>query len=670
MVTNVGALAGERSDQVFIGSDNTAATLQEWYVLKMGEGGKPIFGTSFKPLEAVPSDDWEVRVRDFSGGLGGALAGGRNICVEPGRVTLAPSIAGLNLSADQVVDKPLRYPLELQDSNGRWYLYLFSENHIVKADLGVDPPVLRQIYDIADGSPWDANDHIGQPVVGVDSGTDALYIPLNNGNRIMKMTLPVEVDTGAGSGDTFTAVTAVVEGGAHFEQLASGKIARCNSTHSSGTFQNRAEVSLLAANGDFETDGDWGADFPIAGQVDWFLGVMSIEDLMLIRKSDDRWYVAVELEDATIQFRSLLTDEIAPKRFDLGSERNHKGVLWHGRAYLPTAPHLWRHNLSSAIPVGMETLPSVPGSDMPSQTDPRGGYCGALAPAGKWLYATFDTEDVFWVMHGRERGPGDPPGGELVWLPLWSSTKSRAHRAQLLHVQLNGEGAPRLWWGFDNEAANDQDLTYIDLALDGGPWKAGGEFGTLNEDGFIVLDDVLFESEAMLREARVYFEHGAAALEWKVNIRFIDPGGSFTALAGTSAITTTPGSLYATRGSGDQGRRLRAYIHMDNTTVNADTTPPTLYELRMQGHYLPDVGKIFEFVIDVTETAKRTDRTVEEVVSDVEAFVNSPQDWIDRFSNAGDILIRSVEHLQGKRVAGVVAGPQDIRVRAELLEYS
>ena len=57
-------------------------------------------------------------------------------------------------------------------------------------------------------------------------------------------------------------------------------------------------------------------------------------------------------------------------------------------------------------------------------------------------------------------------------------------------------------------------------------------------------------------------------------------------------------------------------------------------------------------------------------MSDLEAHVKQGADWIDRHATAGDIHVTKAETREGARIGGVVAGPQDYIVTAQLLEYS
>lgn len=676
-ITDVSDLTSSDQDQVFIGADNANPTLQEWYTLNKGSDGKPIFGTTHKNLEEVPSDDWELVVRNVDQGVGGAMAAaGRLTTTEKGRIFAMPAFTTFGAGGDILT--PPRYSFEEQDANGRWYLYLVSPEQITKVDIGVDPPVVRQVYDIEDDPPipsgarTEASDHFGQPVRGKHSGVSYIYFPLNNGVYILKMTLPVEVDTGAGTGDTFTEVSSILEGASHFKALASGKIIRSNASHDVDVHQNKSEISFLSAGSDaFEDDDQWGADFPLGNAPDYITAIMSYEELAIIRKSDDHWYTAVELEDATIQFRDILPDEISAARAPLGEELNHTGATWHGKLFLPTSQTLWRHNLASALPVDLAAIyDGVSDTDIDLGESFRQASVGAVVGAGTYLWATFiyDDKEGFLLAAGRERRSGDNSPYEILWFPVFNTAISSPARVQLIHIQKNGEGAPRLWSSVDLGALDKFALYLLDLGKDGGPAKEGGTFGGTNLSGSIWYRDILLESSGFLRETRILIEDPQTSpdVAWRPYMQW--DGGSYVEI-GTGGVTST-GSVFATRDGTDAGRRLRIRLDLDSQGATASTSPSTVREVRVQGHYTPDVGKIFEFSIDIIKTAERTDRTPEKVISDLEAHVKQAADWIDRHSNAGDIHVTGAETREGARIGGVVAGPQDYIVTASLLEYS
>ncbi len=668
-ITDVSDLTSSDQDQVFIGANNASPTMQEWYTLKRGSDGKPIFGTTHKNLEEVPSDDWEMVVRNVDQGIGGAMAAaGRLTTTEKGRIFGMPDFDALGTGG--FVDKPPRYSFEEQDANGRWYFFAISENHIVKTDIGVDPPEFRKAYDIADGAPWDADDHIGQPIKSESGGVEYIYFPVNNGDRVIKMTLPVTVNDGVTTtNDTFATVTTILKGASHFKSLASGKIIRANASHSASVHQNISEVSFLDAGSDsFEDDSKWGDDFPLGNRPDYIVAIMSYEELAILRKSDDHWYTAVELENATIQFRDILPDEISAERAALGDEINHTGATWHGKLYLPTSENLWRHNLASALPVDLSAIyDGVSDGDIDLADSFRQASVGTIVGAGTWIWATFVYSDKsgFLLAAGRERRSGDNSPYEILWFPVFNVALGNPAKVQILHIQRNGLGAPRLWSSLDVGGINFA-LYRFDLGKDGGPAKEGGLFGGI--DGSIWYRDILMESSGFLREARILIEDPQTSpdVAWRPYMSW--DGGSYVEV-GAGGLTST-GSLFATRDGTDAGRRLRIRLDHDSQGATASASPSTVREVRLQGHYTPDVGKVFEFAIDILKTAERTDRTPEKVISDLEAHVKQGADWIDRHSNTGDIHVTKAETREGARIGGVVAGPQDYIVTAQLLEYS
>ena len=635
------------------------------------KNGAPVFSSGTRALEGVPSDAFELRFKDWSKGLGRSFADvGVNgmLTVIKNKLWPPPTVARIDVSAVGTVDKPFRHSFEAQDTNGRWYLFVISPEHIAKIDIGVDPPVLRRVYDVATTGNLAASDRFGQPVQAYDSGSLRWYIPLNSGDRVAYIADPVSVDTGAGSADTFTVFTTVTKGAAHFKQLPSGKIWRAVSSHSAGTFQKRAEISVLQAGADFQTDNNWGEDFPVDSQTRWIVGLQNFGERLQIRKQDG-WFRATENADKTIDWETLLPDGGFAEFADLDAERTHVGGTWHGVSILPTPNALWRSNIYSHLPVGPESINDGAEGDFHIQASlmRSDSLVSTVAPAGKWIWAANNkvAGSRMQILAGRAAEQGEGPG-EITWFPIYVQVNSLAANTQFVHVQRNGEGATRLWFseelgGFPS--SQDQDLAYITIGRDGSPFTPDGTYGNT---GVIDTQDTLLPSKGLFTEARMLIESGDANMAW--SIIFFPDGDTANSL--TTTLTAT-GSIFWTAGTRDTGRRVRFRVIVTDGGYTDAYPPPELREMIVSGFFLPDVGETLSFVVDVEKTAEEANYAQETVVANLKALRKSAAtSYIDRFGTASQfVLVKTTDEGAAKRVAGI-EGENLIGITAELLEYS
>ena len=635
------------------------------------KAGVPVFSSGTRALEGVPSDAFEIVWDDWAGGLGVDYFACLNLLTTiPGRIKLRPEVPFLSPSGP---DKPYRYSFEEQDSNGRWYKYFITQEHLVKVDIGVDPPVVRQVYDVgaASATSWDAmrsaTDKMGQPWRGVSSSTVYWYIPANNADRIIRMTTPVEVDTGAGTGDTFSAVTAVTDGSAHsggaahFLQMPSGKVWRAVSSHSAGTFQNRAAISVLQAGADPEVDANWGEDFEVDNQTLWIVGMLNYGEYIIAGKQNG-WFGALENQDTSLRWENLIADPNITKIAALGSEDSHAGGAWHGRMYLPLGSSLNRSIVFSSKPVGPDSRRETMGEPVMSAFDLHDGTIPSVEPAGEWLY--FPYNDTFsggfnigWVLAAREPAGASPY--ELELHPIYYDTEPLS----LTTVQRNGEGAPRLWI-CDADATR---IQYIQLGGDLGPFAIGQNQGDTSTTGSIVMKPVNFPCRVLLRELRLQIEAANAEVAWAA-AGYID-GVSSTKPPGS---LTATGSLFWVADEDDTCRRFQLLLQ---ATMSGSYTPADaeseLMRAVLNGYYLPDVGETLSFVVDVERTAEKTNKAQETVVANLKALRNAgSKSYTDTYGTGSQfVLVKTTSENAAKRVAGI-EGENLIGVTAELMEYS
>jgi hypothetical protein len=629
------------------------------YVLAT-QNARPVFSSGTRAIEGAPSDDDRVIWNDWSQGAGINLYRAAGLlATEKGRLIASPTANELTTT----VTRPVRHWFEEQDSGGRWYLFAITDQNVVKIDLGVDPPVIRKTYTLATAG-FNANDRLGKPIKALNAGTVGIYIPVNNGDRIVRLTVPVTVNDGVGvTDDTFTAFTTVLKGAAHFRQMASGKVIRAVSSHTAAVFGNRAQISILSDPANFESDAAWGADFNMDNQTRWILGLANLDELIVVGKQNG-WFAYTENADGTLTSRNLLPDAEFDEITALGSESFHGGYVWHNYLMLPTPFAFWRHTLAIASPVGPDVLPSITGDE--NISDPRFGVAPAGAAAGAWQYIPYNhPTDGFYIYAGRERRPNEDSVLPIIWHPFHAHMDAGA-RCESIHIQRNGTGAPRLW--HQKLLAGTQRIMYHPLGKDGGPF-GGGSYSSASQaatDNHAHFMPVQLPSQVLLREVRYEIEEGDAQFFWSCYAKL---DGAAAAQVGGSELTAT-GSLFWATDTKCRRLMLRPSYRTSGSYTPVRARPPRLMKVTVEFTFLPDVSDDLQFVVDVAATAMRRHVSEKKVRDDLRALRNAgAKSWIDVYGQSGTVNIAATSDQAPKRMAALEI-MDVVSVKATLMEYS
>ncbi|KKM53133.1 hypothetical protein LCGC14_1554330, partial [marine sediment metagenome] len=458
--------------------------------------------------------------------------------------------------------------------------------------------------------------------------------------------------------DVWDEETGVEKGAMHFQELPSGKIARLVSDMG-GVSRARSEVSLLAAGANLEIDNNWGDDFPVASQAYRPISLVAYDELLVIGKQNG-WFAAVEKEDGTLQWRELLPDEEYLDEGDIKDYTFHAGLHWHGRLMLPGI-NFWRHNLSSALPVGPDSIPGNIG-DEPNLADQiRFGRIPTAAHGGEWQYDPYNLPGGgFYIMAARERRYGERGETELVWHPIIHRS---AGKCQGVHKQKHGSGAPRLWWG---EGTYGGDLAYISLAADGGPFKPGASYGDANADGTMYGLEYLFESLVLLREMKLEIEEGNNELSWQAQVQ--RDGGSVEDVG--SAITST-GPIFWTARSNDKCRRARfPFKWIGSVSYDPSGNRTRVRKQAMYGSYLPDVSDVIVCTVDMKATSASRGVSEQELRAELDSVTKSgAEEFTDLHEISYDVLVDEVMEGSAPHVDGV-EGKHLVGLRMRVLRYS
>jgi hypothetical protein len=562
------------------------------------------------------------------------------------------------------------------------YLYCIGVRSILKLQptAGGFTIIYNLLDVVANNAAFNLDDFLGRPVKAVSTlGGTRWFIPTNNGDRILRLST---VDGGGGGLDTWAAVTSVLEGAAHFRALPSGKIVRANSSFSAGTFQSRAEISILPAGAVFETDANWGGDFAAGDQTKFITGLTVYDELTIVHKTDAH-LSAIENTDLTISYRDLLPEASASNLEPANplAVDTHEGFVWHNRLYAPTVADLWRHNLSSAIPIGPDsilenqvdavvpasaTVPSIRHGIVPTGIG-AGGWCYVPYGRGAFGYAS----QLLGILAGREGRRH-----EMDWHHLYSFESGGAQsRCQGIYIQRTGPsdavtGPPRLIWHEYDPGGTASTLGWIALGQDRSPLRLVGNTGNASTSYHAWTQEIAFQSLTLMRELRLQIDGGGANVSWSANL--YREGSPTAQPIGTSR--TNSGSLFMAEVSADQMDRAILEII---ATAGAGFVPGSGQEARgrlrkatLEFTYMPDVSDDLQFVVDVGATAKRR-RVSEKSVRDTLRTLRSggALTWVDPYGAAGFIFVSATSDQAPKKMAALEI-MEVVTVRGTLLEYS
>ena len=536
----------------------------------------------------------------------------------------------------------IRYFFEEQETDsGDWHLYCYGDSEVSKIDIEVATPVHVATQTAA---PFAAGDEFGQPVKTTVGAGQRWILPCNSGTRIMELTTP-----GSG-GDTWNARTAVVLGAAHFA-IAGRNVWRAIA------FANGVAISACDVANDATLDASWGADFFIGGQSKEITALVALHRLLAI-VTEDNVYGATEDFDASasggaVSFEEMLPDvRFKEEEFDGIAITGFAATVYDGSFIIPSGFTLYKHDISLYDRIGPDSFRHNGGAEPNLGDQIRYGRHRGRAVAGDWLYEAYENTDAsgFYILAGHKRRFGEPGTEPMVWHPIIYENTGRCLG---IHVQENGTGAPRLWF---NRASHN--LGYINLALDGGPFKPGGDYGdhaggSLNAEWngkeFDLGDP---GTPKLLREVEVILDNGDADLD--IKMFYSTDGGITTNDFTPGGLTTASGTLFFPANT--QGRRIRPAVRIGQG-VGYDSSGNTTRIRRIiyRGSWLPNVSDIITVLIDIAATAKRRSVSKKKVRNELEDLVLSGSYGFTDVHDASSVqaVVEEGQFLEGKEAAGL-----------------
>ena len=584
------------------------------YALARTEEGKEIYATKGRTVEGVPSDYFDIRMNDWSGGVGHSYAHATGfITTLPGRLIRGPeeTTFAVTHAGDFVAY------IEEKSATNVHHGLIVTTKEIIKITIGATP-ALVEVYDLnhaalSVGSKLIATDVIGHPVRAVESGTAYLYFPINDDLDVLRMTLPI---TDGPTDDAFTRETnlgdAADPGASWFTQLPNGDIVRATAGLDAGTFENRSQVAILVSGEGMQT-GTWGQGFPVGGQTSHIVSLLAYGELIVVRK-EEGWFAAFRNSNQTLRWDNIIPEASAfPRADNIGDERPRHGAQWGGDMFLMLPGGMWRHSIYNTDVRGPEQIDINHGDSLASG-DPFGsinhGLFTGIIGAQSQMYGVYshDWDDAtskflrsnIMLARRQTRSAGD---GELEWHSLKALTKEYiggpwVTRNSPIPYLMYSDPAGNLvrWFGL---AKNQRDWGGM-----GGTIKYGGDAANLT------TNRITFPSQAQLISGHFTFVGNVSTDVWRLKV-YRDSASTPETVPGQLNAT---GFLYWAPRTNDTCRSMQLVI---DCTGASDATPMILTDFVLHGRYIPEPGDELLMAIDIKRTAgmqRKTEKAVRDTL--------------------------------------------------------
>jgi hypothetical protein len=552
--------------------------------------------------------------------------------------------------------KNVRDFFEEKADDDQYYLYACSIGEVAKIKLGSTPSLIG-----VETASFASTDVFGQSVraatVAQAFQDDAFQedafatftsgqwlLPPDSGDRIIELSR-VQADPTA---DTWNVRTDVVDGASHFA-IAGRNFWR---TVANGRGTKVSACDILNSPID---DNNWGDKFPFGEQGAAATALIALHRFIFAVTQANVFGVTEDFSAAgiggAVSFSEMLPDtDFTDEEIDSAPVTGLGAGTWDASVIIPTPFALYRHDISSYDRIGPDAFPHNDGNE-PNLTDQiRFGRHRGIAAAGQWLYQIYEMADGdgFYIMAGRNRRGGDSGNEPVVLQPL---VYRSAGRALVLHVTRNGTGDPRLWWG--RLTGGTVTFEYIELGLDGGPFKPGGSYGDQSVSGTWFgkeFDLGAPGTPKSMREVEVVLDGGDAQLSWQNQVQL---DGAAAENAG-AALTTAGGTgFFAAQ---KKARRIRPImVWTGSGTYTAAGNASRIRKIIYRGHWLPEVADTVTLLVDVRATATRRGISPEKVRADLKALALADNyAFVDLHgSTAVQVVVEEVTFREGGNITGL-----------------
>jgi hypothetical protein len=350
--------------------------------------------------------------------------------------------------------------------------------------------------------------------------------------------------------------------------------------------------SISTASATPTDNANWSAVYPIASSTEYVNGLVTHDGNVFVGTTAGLFVV-----DPNVNGTPLTTHLTNSSNEWAGRPT----IEWHGKVYYPHHTGLYRTVNGLTRTVGIETLKEF----APTSTGLRGRVT-AMAGTAEWLYVAYYSNISgvgarSWILAGREREPGEPGTGEMVWHTLEGPITGEI--GAMCVYQGTDTITPRLYFGLGTA------LHYYFLGKNGGiDVRLGGDYGFFHTHGSTRMNHDFAPNNlgrpSTLKIAEVIESHSYINSTNSILLQATwDPnadadGPSYTTVGTVS--TTGFNRTTFTKGSGDSGRELQLRAGILNTSA---VTPTYLYgdALIVRGRERPDQVREVTMVLDLTE---------------------------------------------------------------------
>ncbi|KKL84404.1 hypothetical protein LCGC14_1965060 [marine sediment metagenome] len=545
---------------------------------------------------------------------------------------------------------------EEKADDGQYHLYACGVGEVAKIKL-VAIPTLTSV----ETASFASTDLFGQSVRAADLEqsfqADAFQedafvtfssgqwlLPPDSGDRIIELT---RVQAGA-TPDIWSVRTDVVDGASHF--VIAGRNFWRVIANGRGT-----KISACDILNSPIVDNNWGGKFPFGEQGAAATALLALHRFIFAITQSNIFGVTEDFNapgiGGAVSFSEMLPDTDFTDELIDGAPVTGLGArVWDASLIVPTPFALYRHDISVYDRIGPDSFLHNDGME-PNLTDQiRFGRHRGVASVGPWLYQIYEMPDGdgFQILAGRKRASAEEGEEPIILQPIvYRSTG----RALVLHPERNGTGAPRLWWG--RLVSGTVTFEYIDLGLDGGPYKPGGSFGDQNASGTWFGKEFDLDAPGTLksmREVEIILDGGDAQLSWQNQVQL---DGAAVENVGT-VYTTVGGTKFFV--AQKKARRIRPIMGWTGSgSYTAAGNVSRVRKILYRGHWLPEVADTITTFVDVLATAKRRGLSPKKVRGDLAALVLANNyAFVDiHGSSAVQVILEESDASEGGNVAGL-----------------
>ncbi len=288
-------------------------------------------------------------------------------------------------------------------------------------------------------------------------------------------------------------------------------------------------IRLLAADGDPQTEGNWGSYFDTGDVDEPASDIFSIGDLMFTTKKSGLYSYGTK---NGVQISGQVFSDFGTWKsgFD-----NQPIALWKGGAVIPHAMGLLYYTPGEPFtPIGFEANTASQGIPASGVTELGIGRYHGVTVSGDYIYTVYQPDKSSTsalLMSGY--APGAFPSN-ITWQTLGGVTLNGnaddavhgIHATALGFPEASGEEHPVVW--FTNAATGTSNLGYVILGARGQPLRTRASTHKIVTAGDAWMSEIYFDEPQEIKRIVVYCEDMASGDEWQMSAVYNGTGNDIT----------------------------------------------------------------------------------------------------------------------------------------------